>query len=649
MENSSNIVLFSNKKQMPNLLSLCLDIIDIEILTLDKDLNVLIKSKRKDLHPQFYNDLISDIPSWDECLKEEKRMFESIKDTKSSRNVLAFDFEGEKISLLNLNISRYLSAHRDFYANFIYKVNTVKSILKKFRPETIFILPPETHWEKIIVVLGKKEGIRIIHLNKLRDKHDNFIAQNSCTTTTVTFLNSIVDIRIPYSFLPKVVEIMNYIKWLKNGLKSKKREEIDVLFFVFNKKYIKFVLPVIEEIDSEGFYKTLLLIPNSFDAKDLLENKNIRFETIESYINHEVVKDTNSVYSKILHNYRKEKKKEIFIGDLCSYNKLTFSFLSEEYTKTVYFSGSYILNLYLMERIIKIHTPKIFICPHYLEHVPRAFTIVCKRFGIPVVGIMSGFTTSNTENLEFRGDKLLVSGEQDKKSLCDRGMPEEKIVVTGLPIYDNLLSKKEDMEKIKNMIRDKLNIQEKKVVTYLTQTTGGNFDISRKKEEIEKVISAIKRLDDAYLIIKMHPTEHFDKNTYKEICARFGVDRYKVTRDEYDLDDLLIASDVAITKASTAGYNALIAGCDLICVDFLKSVSKNVFVESGVAVQAKSEEELFNLLKMSLESNEELVSTEKINNFLYQCLFKLDRNSAGRIKNEVYILIKEKQKRFKYT
>ena len=637
-----SIILVSNENQIEYLGRYKRIGIKPTIITLQDYLKEKCQNQRfsSDYEIFSYSEVLSSYKNWDEYLKEEKTLFESIKDTKSSRKVLAFDFNGEKVSLLDLDVSRYLSGHRNFYANFIYKVYILNSIFKKFRPETIFILHPKTHWEEIIEVLGKKEGIRIIHLNRLRDKLDNFIARYCCTTN-VTIFKSFVDIKIPYSFLPITVKIMNYIKWLKNGLEPKKREEIDVLFFVFNKKFINFVLPVIEEIDSEGLYKTLLLIPQRFNDKELLINKNIRFETIESYINHEVVKNTNSVYSKILHIYRKEKKKESFIGDLCSYNKSIFSFLLEEYSKTAYFSGSYILNLFLIEQIVKIHEPKIFGSPHWVEHVPKAFSIVCDRVGVPVIGVKMGMTASHHEALEFRGDKLFVSGVLEKNALHETGMPEEKIVVTGIPTFDNLISKKEDAGKIKKGIRDKLNIREKKVVTYLTQTTGGNFDIAKKREENEKVIRATKQLDDTFLIIKMHPTEHFDKNMYKKICARFGVDRYKVTRDEYDLDDLLLASDVAVTRGSTAGYNALIAGCDLICVDFLKSVSKNVFVESGVAVQAKSEEELFNLLKMSLESNEALVSTEKINNFLYQCLFKLDRNSAGRIKNEIYTIIKE--------
>lgn len=648
----TNIVLLSNEKQIPSLLRQDWDIKKTEVITCDKNLNTVIESKRKDIHPQFYGDLVSDTKSWKWYLEEEKRLFESLKNTESSRKNLTFDFEGEEVSLLDLDIASYLSGHVDFYANFLYKVDVLNSILKKFQPEKIFILSPETDWERVMEMLseGKRGRVRIIHLNRLRNKFNSFISRN-CYTTGITIFNSgriNINIKIPYIILPGVVKLRNYIEGIKNGLKPKKREEIDILFLVSGprKKYINFVLPVIEEIDSEKLYKTLLLIPNNytFDDKELLKKEKIRFETLESYINYEIIRAANSKYSEILRNFKKGGKK-VLLRDLCYYDGHNFDFLLEQYSKTVYGSGSDISNFFLVNRIINIHKPRIFITPFYLEPALRAFKIICKRADMPIVCIRRGTTLSHPEHGEFIADIHLVSGEKSKSLVQEFGVPEEKIKVTGIPIFDELLSKKEDMEKIKDEIRDKLNISEKNIVTYLTQTIGGDFDISKKMEEIEKVLTAIKKLDNSFLIIKMHPTENFDKQTYKNICERLGYNRYKITRDEYDLGDILISSDVVVTKHSSAGFNALISECDLICVDFCEAAfsKDNFFVESGVAGVAKNEEELYKLLIKSLESSDGLVSQKKINEFLQYHYFKSDGKSSQRIKNEIYSMIEKKE------
>lgn len=618
------------------------------IITLHNHLKERCQNQRfsNDYEIFSYSEVVSSYKSWEECLKEAKEFFDGWNNIKIDGKEVFTEVLGyNKVSVLDIDSVRYLSGHTEIIANLLFKIAVIQSIIKELKPKFVTMLYPKTDWERIMRLVCYKENVEMAdHRRWLGNLKLYF--EKRFLESRIKFFDKEFKAKIPFIILPFAARLKS--RWgLFRGRVSKKSRMVDkraILVFMINRKFSDVVIPVVESIEKDGIFKPLVLVPARFDASEILKERNIPFECIDSYLIGEIVRESNRIYSGVIKSWNKLKKQKEFKEKMYRYQDYNLEdFLSKEVEKTILLSVSSIKNILLIKRIIELHSAKVLFMPHLSENIVKSSTAGCKEAGIPTIGLHRGTAGETSEYGSFIGDRLLVAGKHAKEVFSHWGIKEDKIRITGLPIFDDLLIKLKDKNTIEKSIRNSLNIDPKfHIITYLTQSRSGRFGHQERLNEIRIIYNVVKGLDDVFLIIKIHPTES-DTEVYGKIAEEIELERYAITRNELPLDDLLLSSKIAITKNSTTGFNALIAGCKLIVVGFHnKNFSDSFFVDSGVALTATSSEELYTNIRTALINDEEdLIQSSKVNEFLENHFYKLDGKSTEMIKHNIYELIED--------
>lgn len=596
-----------------------------------------------------YSEVLSSYKNWEECLKEAKEFFDGWKNIKIGEKEVFTEVLGyNSASLLDIDAVRYLSAHTEIISNLLFKVSIIKSIIKELKPEIVVTLYPKTDWERIVRMVCYKENVKIVDHKRWQDNIILYF-EKRFLDGKIKLFNKECEVKIPFAVLSLIVKLRSHWELLRGRMNKKSGlstdDKRDILFFVINRKFSDAVIPVVESIQRDGIFKPLVLVPARFDASEILKERNIPFEYIDSYLTGKIARKSNRIYSGIVKRWNKLKKQKEFKENMYRYQDLDLEdFLSNEVEKTILLSASSIKNILLIKRLAMLHRSKVLVTPHISENIVKSLTAGCKEVGISVIGVNRGSAGGTSEYGTFIGDRLLVAGKHAREVFNKWGIDKHKIRITGLPIFDELLSKLRDKKNVERKTRNALGINQKfYVITYLTQSQSGRFGYQGRLTEIRTIYNVVKEMDDVFLIIKIHPTES-DTEIYGNVAEKIGLAKYAIVRNELPLDDLLLSSKIAITKDSTTGFNALIAGCVLIAVGFHdKNFSNNFFVESGVALTATSSEELYNNIKTALteDDKEKLIQSSEVNEFLESHFYKLDSKSTERIKQSIYELVED--------
>jgi UDP-N-acetylglucosamine 2-epimerase len=193
-----------------------------------------------------------------------------------------------------------------------------------------------------------------------------------------------------------------------------------------------------------------------------------------------------------------------------------------------------------------------------LYEKPDALVITCgvrsegaagtaaNRLGIPVIRI-ADLPTYDPSNCDCM---LCVMNEYARQfAIKEFRIKEEKITITGQPVFeDNLVINKDSLDESRHKIRiDSFD----KMILYLEEP---GVEETKEVEKCLKEIAAVRT--DLLFVFKMHPNQDLDKNYWES-------DNILVVRD-FRLKDLLFLCDLAITKDSTAGMEAVLMGKPLI-------------------------------------------------------------------------------------
>ncbi len=619
------VILISNKGQIEALRKIQGVYSDYIVVLLDKTLKNEFNKLDNAL---YYEDIINKYKKWKECLKEEKEIFDHVNNIKiNSKNVFKECLCYKKTSILDIDAIRFLSSHSNKLANLIFKFSVFESIIEEIVPNKVILLSPETDWEKVVKYICNKNSIKV---EKRGVKFSLF------KTNLSSIFQSFFSLSL--RFLPYFLMFKNIVDSFKIKIinSSSYSENRDILLFLINKKYLDILIPLAKSIQKDNF-RVLTISNNGFDGLDKLNNQKIPFRTIESYLTLNIALNSNKLYLELINRYLKLKKTKQF-----QIHKIENSFIEEfiksEIEKSLILALYSLRNMLLIKRIVELNSAKLLFMTHFSENIVNSFALGCHDINIPVIGIHRGTSMWQPEHAIFLGDTLMVSGEQSKKIFENWGIEPQKIEITGFPIFDDLLEKLKKRKSITSNFRENLNIQQKSIVTYLTQSFNSRFGVVERLNEIKTVLNAFKQLNDVFLVIKVHPTEA-QTEIYKEYAEGIGLKNYAIIYDGVPLDDILISSKIALTKNSTTGFNALIAGCKLITLN--SNDSDNFFLNSNVAKNVESTDELITYIRNFLNEGTENFIDPKIKEFIEYHFYKLDCNSINRIKKTIYSMVKE--------
>lgn len=175
-----------------------------------------------------------------------------------------------------------------------------------------------------------------------------------------------------------------------------------------------------------------------------------------------------------------------------------------------------------------------------------------KYFGFPRF-----LASTSTTGLSDAYKLFFVSSEGYKKLFIKKGVKPEKIIVTGIPNYDNA------KQYIKN------DFPYKNFVLVATSDSRETFKYENRKSFI---LNALEIAKGRQLIFKLHPNENFKKATNE--IMKYAPNSIVYT--DGDINQMIANCDVLITKYSTVVYTGIALGKEVhsyFNIDLLKELT----------------------------------------------------------------------------
>lgn len=283
----------------------------------------------------------------------------------------------------------------------------------------------------------------------------------------------------------------------------------------------------------------------------------------------------------------------------------------------------------------------------------RFLVFAAKSKKIHSVGLQHGVISPDTESIAYSysrndlygyknrlncqlADKTAVWGNYFKKLLVKEGnYKANDVVVTGQPRLDIAYRNKANQRKCKALLGlPKANYSKKafyrkfriesskKLVVYASQPRKGEF-----KAAFSAVVKALKQLENAALVVKLHPKE--EPSVYKQVLKEM---RYKaIVSKDIDLYETIACSDAVIAIHSTAILEALALEKPVIQLNLMEKYDVFGKTAKKAIIFADSEKRLLHAVRMVLHDKPYLKEfSKKTKKFIPEYFYKIDGKSTER-------------------
>ncbi len=318
--------------------------------------------------------------------------------------------------------------------------------------------------------------------------------------------------------------------------------------------YLKPWKPVFEKFRQES--KKFQVITSDLSSSLMLSKQDIPFIDLFEEVNvmTEIIRkseDGVQIEKKLKDNIKENSSIE-------GIEKLSTYFLSQSFR-----SAAIIL---ILEYLITKSNPKSAIAAADGEMLECILSEVTRKFKIPSFSILPGAVVQRPLFADwFHADKIFVAGTKGSDLLNKLGYNKDRIVITGNPKYDYI--KNLDSNKSKISLSNQIGIDPKKKLILVI--------MSRWHDNDEIWMSDLIKFcnkNNLEIIIKIHPL-------YKREDNHVSEDKINVIKNncnnlhfhigyDYNLTELLSASDIILTEYSDAGIEAILLGKLLITVNF---------------------------------------------------------------------------------
>jgi len=275
--------------------------------------------------------------------------------------------------------------------------------------------------------------------------------------------------------------------------------------------------------------------------------------------------------------------------------------------------GLILSRLYLQagDELFKKIKPKFIVVAADSRFPEITLSKMAKIYNIPSLTISPRFIIFEDEPYKYDlTDYIAVTGENVRNQLIKLGVPIKKLIVSGDPRNDQFiyLTKKFSAQKT----LEKLGIEpaDKKIVLLISERPNLYFPKNEKKEMFLLAAEAVKKLPNAILVIKPHPTER--KFRLEEELKQWKINRAVVSDNkQIELFDLLKLSSAVVMVWSMVGLEAMMLRRPVIIVNpRRKNFDRFIpYLKQKAAVEAVSLKDLEQYLRLySDNKNKELIS-----------------------------------------
>ena len=319
--------------------------------------------------------------------------------------------------------------------------------------------------------------------------------------------------------------------------------------------YLKPWKPVLEEFKNES--KKFFIFTSDLSTSLALSKQGVPFVNLfeETNILIEIIKksDKGKEIQAKLNECIKKNTAVIGIEELFSY------FFSQSLRS--------IALIIILEHIVKQSQPKSVIAAADGEMLESILSQVSRKYKIQSFSILPAAVVQRPIFSDwFHVDKIFVPGTKGSDLLNKLGYSQDRIVITGNPKYDYI--KNVDFNKTRVLLSDQIGTDPKKKLIVVI--------MSRWHDNDETWMSNLIKFcnkNNLDIIIKIHPLYKREDNSMSEnkinAIKKNCSNLYFNIGYDYDLTNLLVASDIVITEYSDAGVEAILLGKILITVNFV--------------------------------------------------------------------------------
>ena len=239
----------------------------------------------------------------------------------------------------------------------------------------------------------------------------------------------------------------------------------------------------------------------------------------------------------------------------------------------------------------------------------------------------------NLYNPKFAVDLHFVETKKLVDILVKNGFERSSLVPTGIPMYDDVF------ERLEN-VKVKPNTDGKKKILLVTHAMfeHGFWTRSQRDSLVRGIVSEIsKHKNEISLTVKIHPSSEL-LNDYQKLINPID-DTIPIYKDG-DVVEFIKNSDavIAYSGGSTLVY-AIACQKPIIICNFY-NVENDIFQEKGVVSECKDKSTIIPLIKEVIESNP--ITKEKTDDFIEEFFYKLDGRASERIGDTIINLLKIK-------
>jgi len=219
-----------------------------------------------------------------------------------------------------------------------------------------------------------------------------------------------------------------------------------------------------------------------------------------------------------------------------------------------------------------------------------------------------------------------VEGLALKERLERYGIPAEKLIVTGRPVYDEIIETK---NRIDTSLFERFSLDKTKKIVLLATNPYGE-DNARKL--VSAVVNAINKFDELQLIIKPHPRESVD--FYQGVLDELNFKNGKAIG--FDTFELIKISELVMVVTSTVGLEAMLCNKPVISINLFNLPEAVPYVKSGAAIGVYQENKVEDGIRTALYDNlarVKLAEARKI--FVDNHNYKNDGKATERVVNSM--------------
>jgi len=416
-------------------------------------------------------------------------------------------------------------------------------------------------------------------------------------------------------------------KYERNNGKKK------ILFFVSTRNHFVNALPVIRMLQKrndviiQNLCMDLFVLGKKAIVSKLFLKEGISHNHLQQYANLSLLKKVFKGYKHINHC------QHLIGGNLNSLEtvKLHGINLTPLLTNYIIFLIKYELQylIYYVELIREMldkEKPDMVALLCEFNRDSRSLIRFSKERKIPLYYIEHSIIYDGPLTRGLDSDYMAVEGSALKKRLENYGVPSEKLIVTGRPVYDEIIKTK---DKIDVSLFKKFGLDKTKKIVLLATNPYGE-DNARKL--VSAVVNAINKFDELQLIIKPHPRESVD--FYQRLLDELNFKNGKAI--DYDTFELIKISELVIVVTSTVGLEAMLCNKPVISINLFNLPEAVPYVKTGSAIGVYQEDEVEDAIRTVLYNDvvkERLAEARKI--FIENHNYKNDGKATERVVNSM--------------